>query len=126
MLLEAKGGNANLIAKNEVPNPLPENFKELEPMTPLQCAAENGHLDIVDFLLQKGADVNKQVQGMPSALHYAAGHGHIEVVKSLLKAGASIKLKTNGKTASDAAKAAGQVECAKILEKAKMNPKNWF
>ena len=57
--------------------------------TPLIYAARAGHVDIVRYLLSKGANVNRKTTGMQAtALHRAAGQGNVEIVKLLLEYGA--------------------------------------
>ncbi|MGP8090842.1 MAG: ankyrin repeat domain-containing protein [Syntrophobacteraceae bacterium] len=51
-------------------------------------ASENGHRDVVQLLLGKGADVNAKNNGGKTALTYASGRGHQEVKDLLIKAGA--------------------------------------
>jgi uncharacterized protein len=52
--------------------------------TPLICAAEKGHKDVVEYLLANKADVSaKSVNGW-TALHAAAYHGHMDVVELLV------------------------------------------
>ena len=43
--------------------------------TPLICAAENGHVNLVLLFLAQGADVNRVTHSGSTALHYAAKHG---------------------------------------------------
>ena len=57
--------------------------------TPLHKATE--HLDIVEFLIQKGADVNAKDENGSTPLIYAAGDGQIKVVKYLIEHGAQMK-----------------------------------
>ena len=54
----------------------------------LCVAAAKGHKDIVQLLLDRGADVNKSVQGGLTPLHEAAQRGYEDAVKILLVAGA--------------------------------------
>jgi ankyrin repeat protein len=56
--------------------------------TPLNAAASNGHLDVVKYLLEKGADTSCKVGRTPLAR--AAASGHLEVAKVLLQHGADI------------------------------------
>ena len=59
----------------------------------LRWAAENGHGEIVQALLQKGADVNaKDAQGR-TALMLAVERGHAAAVQVLLEHGADVNLK---------------------------------
>ncbi|XP_023311139.1 serine/threonine-protein phosphatase 6 regulatory ankyrin repeat subunit A-like [Anoplophora glabripennis] len=60
-----------------------DGFKTL-----LEYAAENGHLEMVKFLVQRGANVNI---GVCKPLHLAVQAGHIEVSKFLIEQGADIK-----------------------------------
>lgn len=47
-------------------------------------AVSHGRLDMVQLLLQSGADVNIQDEDGSTALMCAAEHHHIEIVKLLL------------------------------------------
>ena len=52
--------------------------------TPLICASQEGHLDIVKTLLQHGAKWNdRQIDGA-AAIHMAAKHNRHEVVRYLV------------------------------------------
>ncbi|CAJ1337948.1 unnamed protein product [Effrenium voratum] len=57
--------------------------------TPLSIAARRGMLDVVDLLLEAGADVNRD-RSRGSPLMEAAGEGHLEVVQKLLEVRASV------------------------------------
>jgi uncharacterized protein len=61
---------------------------------PLQMAAKEGHLEVVKYLVSKGADKNyiHPVSYM-TAFHLAALENHPEVVKYLAKEGADINIK---------------------------------
>lgn len=54
---------------------------------PLQSACESGDVEIVRYLLNKGAEPNRTTSG-GTALFSATGSGSLEVVKLLLEAGA--------------------------------------
>ena len=59
-------------------------------------ASKNGHFEIVEILLQIGADTNAEdkVHEHFTPLHYAASYGHIEVTKLLIQFGANVFAKS--------------------------------
>jgi ankyrin repeat protein len=65
--------------------------KNDEQETPLHLAARGGHIDVVAFLLARGAEVNARNNVHQNPLLYAAYHGHDAVVDLLLDKGADIK-----------------------------------
>jgi len=52
--------------------------------TPLMLAALNGNLDVLNFLLLHGANINAHDTRGRTSLHFATGVGHEEVVAALL------------------------------------------
>ena len=53
--------------------------------TALMLAVSHGRLDMVDLLLEAGADVNIRDEDGSTALMCAAEHGHMEIVKLLMR-----------------------------------------
>lgn len=59
-------------------------------LTVLSCTHPAGHLDVVCFLLEKGAKPDEKALCGASALHFAAECGHTAIVKELLDYGAQL------------------------------------
>ncbi|CAK4105663.1 unnamed protein product [Aphanomyces euteiches] len=56
--------------------------------SPLHEASDNGHLDVLKSLLDRGARLDTTGRIGRSPLHEAAANGHLDVVKELLDRGA--------------------------------------
>jgi ankyrin repeat protein len=56
--------------------------------TPLHSAAEEGHKDLVELLITKGANVNAKDEDGVTPLQYAKIEGHTGIVELLRKHGA--------------------------------------
>lgn len=63
--------------------------------TALSLASENGHLETVKALLDKGADVHAKDLNGSTSLHHASWRAHKDVVTELLKRGAHVNEKNN-------------------------------
>ncbi|KAL7981008.1 hypothetical protein Chor_005242 [Crotalus horridus] len=61
--------------------------------SPLLHAVENNNLDMVELLLQHGANVNAQSYGGNTALHTASGRGLLDMLRLLVRNGADGGLK---------------------------------
>ena len=69
-------------------NPVFQSKSKLFSSTMLHAAADGGHLEVVNFLIDNGANIST-VNGVHlTALQIAAEKGHAEVVKTLYEAGA--------------------------------------
>lgn len=87
--------------------------------SPLIYAAYNGHAQIVDYLLKRGAQIDAITENGSSALFFAARFGHIEVVELLLKNKADPTITNeNGDTALDWALKSENTDIADLLRAA--------
>ena len=83
---------------------------------PIQSAVAGGHDEVVQMLLQYGADPNVREGNGYSPLHAAAQNGDQEMIRILLYGGADLFLEgTDGKTALDVAKEVGDKETIAVL-----------
>ena len=89
------------------------NVKGNKNVTPLILASQQGKLDVVAFLLDRGARVNDVLTDGKTALLMACRNGHIEIVKILMEKGANQFLKSSGTSPRDIA---GNTEIVKILD----------
>jgi hypothetical protein len=59
---------------------------------PLHLAAQQGHVKMIEILLEAGAEVDHRNNLDETALHLACKEGHFDVVKLLLKSQASLEM----------------------------------
>jgi len=84
--------------------------------TPLSIAADKGHLEIVKYLVEQGAQLNQADRLDNTPLHIAAGKGHLEIVKYLVKKRANVdQINGYGRTPLYAAAERGRFEIVKYL-----------
>ena len=84
--------------------------------TPLMLAAQNGHADVVEILLELGASANILDEEERTALHHAAKNGEGAVVNALLDAGAPVAaVDAYGQTPLHAAAEAAYEDAARLL-----------
>jgi ankyrin repeat protein len=84
--------------------------------TPLHYAATNGHVAIIELLLEQHAYIDAESPNGTTPLMMAAQYGSPAAVKVLLEAGADPKLKNQlGLTAIDFANRAGRQEVAELI-----------
>ncbi|EQC30461.1 TKL protein kinase, variant 1 [Saprolegnia diclina VS20] len=87
--------------------------------TPLNWAASEGQLEVVRFLLEKGAAIDVKTMLGRTPLHWAASEGHLEIVRLLLTKGAAIDVKTKkGETPLMLAEKDGHGNIAQLLREA--------
>ncbi|XP_030612512.1 ankyrin repeat and SAM domain-containing protein 6 isoform X3 [Archocentrus centrarchus] len=98
-----KLGNSQLVKEILEEDPAQVNLSNQEGATPLMMAAVSGQLEVVQLMVEKNADIDKQdgVHGW-TALMQATYHGNKDIVKYLLSQGADVNLRAkNGYTAFD-------------------------
>lgn len=106
--------NAASTLINGAPNLL--NLKDAHGMPPLRNAARANKLEIVKFLVGKGADLNGQDDMGMTALHWATLFGYTEVVTVLLDAGARTDMRdANGILPLHEAALGGQANIIELL-----------
>lgn len=74
-----------------------------------------GHLDVVSFLLERGANPNEKAHCGATALHFAAECGHTAVVMELLKYDAKFTANEIGMTPIKAAAERTRAEVVEYL-----------
>jgi ankyrin repeat protein len=74
-------------------NPQLINAKDARNSTPLHFAADNGSIEVIELLLENGADLKAIDVDGDTPLHWAAFAGHQDVVELFIAAGAEINTK---------------------------------
>ncbi|XP_014553834.1 hypothetical protein COCVIDRAFT_28984 [Bipolaris victoriae FI3] len=92
------------------------NSKDDHGTTPLIIAAEQGHYEMIEMLVDKGADVNAQSGYYGNALQAASAVGHKEIAMLLLDKGADVNAQSGYYgNALQVASANGHKEIAMLL-----------
>jgi ankyrin repeat protein len=91
------------------------NVENNHGQTPLHIAAENGELDVVEYLVGKGANIHSEKSGW-TPLHTAAYSGKLDVVKYLINEGAGVNTRNKyGGTALHRAAYRGNLDIVEYL-----------
>ncbi|EMD92284.1 hypothetical protein COCHEDRAFT_1134609 [Bipolaris maydis C5] len=93
------------------------NSKDKDGKTPLLVAVEQGNYEVIEMLLDKGANVNAQGGQYGNTLQAALARNHEEIAMLLLDKGADVNAKGGGRysNALQAASALGYKEIAMLL-----------
>ncbi|MBF0362516.1 MAG: ankyrin repeat domain-containing protein [Oligoflexia bacterium] len=94
------------------------NPKNTEQGFPLIYAVFNDHLQIAEYLLQKGAKVDAKMKDGITPIYLAVTRNQVSMVELLLKYKANVNQDVKGTTLSDYAKIAKYTEIHNILIKA--------
>ena len=98
----------------------PQYVNVIHPLTglaPIHEAARQGHIVILQMLLETGAEINKQAERTQlTALHFAAAQGNMEMLNLLLSKGANVHIRSiTGGTALHVAARFSRVAIIKAL-----------
>ncbi|KAH0585571.1 hypothetical protein H2248_008801 [Termitomyces sp. 'cryptogamus'] len=93
--LAAQNKQLSLLRALVAENTKDVNCLDQDERTPLHWAASSGAIDIVRFLIDQKAEVDKPDISGWTALHIAVSAGHDEVVKELVGAGADVNRKND-------------------------------
>lgn len=93
------------------------NIEDSSGYRAIHYACRNGHFEIVQALVEKGADIDAKTRsGQATPLHRAAMQGHTVIVRFLLSKGAKIEqVDADGMTSIHKACAANQIETVREL-----------
>lgn len=95
LLLAAENGDAKTVAslldqKGSKGSDADVNARGLEDYTPLHFAASEGHYEVVEVLLKRGANVDAVSNFLRTPLHAACNRGYTEIIEILLKNKANV------------------------------------
>ncbi|XP_066146505.1 poly [ADP-ribose] polymerase tankyrase isoform X2 [Euwallacea fornicatus] len=125
LLESAKAGDLDQVQRYLGSYPHIVNCRDLDGRhsTPLHFASGYNRVQVVEFLLQQGADVHAKDKGGLVPLHNACSYGHYEVTELLVKHGASVNVADLWKfTPLHEAAAKGKYEIVKLLLKHGADP----
>ncbi|TGN03108.1 ankyrin repeat domain-containing protein [Leptospira dzoumogneensis] len=99
-------------------DPFTRNF------TPLMIAAREGEVEIAEFLVRNGADINAKTRDGHTALMMAVYNRNLDIVKLLLKNGANVHIKSKqGHTAFSEASLEESIQIKELLLPYEIGPK---
>lgn len=116
IFLVARMGKRDAVIALLDANPTLVNSRNGNDFTPLHYAARNGHLAVVQCLLERGAAIEPRADDGFTPLHFASCFGHQRVVELLLNQGAEIETQDNfGHTPLHSASYSGHLDIIKQL-----------
>ena len=85
-------------------------------ITPLVLATQHGALDLIQYLINRGASPNASDRNGRTALHFAVKANNLKTIQLLIKNGADVNAQDSKKvTPLMDASIAGNLECVKLL-----------
>ncbi|CAH8475125.1 unnamed protein product [Heterobilharzia americana] len=90
VLEAAKKGNLTKIKRLVTPENINCRDTQGRNSTPLHLAAGYNNIEVLEFLLDAGADVNAKDKGGLIPLHNASSYGHVDVAALLIRYGTSV------------------------------------
>lgn len=119
----AADGRVDTVKEAVEKNPQLVKSRDASGYTALHHAAIGGHADVVQVLLDSGADINARGSGGETPLLLAAAKGNLEVVELLVKNGADVnKPGADQRTPLHKAAMAGDLDTVKALLAAGADP----
>lgn len=76
-------------------DPAAVNARDADGRTPLHWAARGVHFEVLQWLIERGADVKAVDAGGGTPLHSAAARGHLEACRLLVEKGAPVEVAMN-------------------------------
>lgn len=92
----AKEGDLAAVTALLTKDPKLVNTKDDIGRTPLHWASRGVHLEVIKYLVQKGAEMNTPDKNGIAALHSIASRGHTEAAAFLIQQGADINVRSAG------------------------------
>lgn len=112
----AKAGNLKRVQQGVAVSKATVRIQDDRGSTLLHIAAYHGRLEVVQYLVANGAQLNKQADNHWTPLHGAACYGHFEVVRYLVSNGAQKEVQDDdGLTPLHLAALRGRLEIVKYL-----------
>lgn len=120
ILKAAKNGDLTDVKRLTAENPALLHARDKDGSTPLHCAVWKGHAEVVNALLDAGADIHAHNQNDhwgTTPLHAAAHANHGPIVKRLIEHGADVNARNlRGGTPLGETSAHNAARAAKILK----------
>jgi ankyrin repeat protein len=121
LILASAKGNARCVKFLTQDSLVKLNEKNKDGDTALRVAANNGHQDIVERLIERGADIDATNEKGHTALIGAACQGHLNIVKMLLKEDAKTDITgTDGNNLKTCARSSGNQDVIKAINELDM------